>query len=272
VARGGSQAIAEALASLLRAHGGEIQVNSEIRSLGELEGASAVLLDLTPRQVLRIAQGWLPPWYRRQLGAFRYAPGVFKVDWALSGPIPWRAPECHRAGTLHLGASSAEIMASADAAWYGRPDRTPFVLLAQPSLFDPTRCPPERHTAWAYCHVPFASTEDRTEAIERQVERFAPGFRERILARHTFNSRELEAHDANLVGGDINGGVQDVRQMVFRPVPRLDPYATPVRNLFLCSASTPPGGSVHGMCGFHAARSLLSRLGAGRTGRTRSAA
>ncbi len=258
--RGGSQAIADALAALLRRHGGTIHTGSEVRSLEPFAAAPAVLLDLTPRQVLAVAGERLPDRYRRQLAAFRYGPGVFKVDWALREPIPWTAPACRRAGTVHLAPGSAAIAASAAAAWNGAPDDEPFVLLTQPSLFDPSRAPAGRHTAWAYCHVPNGSTADRAAAVEAQVERFAPGFREVVLARHTFDTRQLEAHDANLVGGDINGGVQDLRQFFFRPVPRLDPYATPLAGVFLCSASTPPGGAVHGMCGYHAARSARRRL------------
>jgi phytoene dehydrogenase-like protein len=261
IPRGGSQAIADALAGLLRQHGGEIVTGSPVRSLEETEGSAAVLLDLTPRQVLAVAGDRLPSGYRRQLAAYRYAPGVFKMDWALSEPIPWTAPECRAAGTIHLAPTSADVERSARMAWDGSPDERPHVILAQPSLIDPTRAPDGRHTAWAYCHVPRGSTEDQSERIERQIERFAPGFRDVVLARHTMNTRQLEAHDANLIGGDINGGVHDLRQFLFRPVPRLDPYATPVPGLFICSASTPPGGAVHGMCGYHAARSVLRRLG-----------
>ncbi|MFW5950499.1 MAG: phytoene desaturase family protein, partial [Gemmatimonadota bacterium] len=232
---------------------------------GHVENVDALLparvvLDLTPRQVLAVAGHRLPPRYRRRLRRFRYGPGAFKVDWALSEPIPWTNPDCRRAGTLHLGGSAGAIARSAEAAWNGEHDQEPFVLLAQPTLFDPSRAPEGRHTAWAYCHVPHGSTRDMTAAVERQVERFAPGFRDTILARSTMNTRALEAHDPNLVGGDINGGVQDVPQLLFRPAPRLDPYATPDPGLFLCSASTPPGGAVHGMCGYHAARSVLRRL------------
>ncbi len=260
IARGGSQSIADALAALLRAHGGQIVTSSPVRSLAGLSDATCVL-DLTPRQVLAVAGSQLPARYRAQLAAYRYAPGVFKMDWALSEPIPWTAAECRAAGTIHLGPSSADIVRSADDAWYGRPDARPFVLLTQPSLFDRSRAPDGKHTAWAYCHVPNGSTTDMTGPIERQIERFAPGFRDIVLARHTFNTCELESHDANLVGGDINGGVQDLWQFLFRPVPRLDPYATPLPNVFLCSSSTPPGGAVHGMCGYHAARSVLRRMG-----------
>jgi phytoene dehydrogenase-like protein len=260
VARGGSGAITGALAGLLREYGGRIETGSPVLNIDELPGADAVLLDLTPRQVVAVAGHRLPARYRRSLDRYRYGPGVFKVDWALREPIPWTAPEARRAGTLHLGGDGGAIARSADAAASGRHHEDPFVLLAQPSVFDPSRALEGRHTAWAYCHVPHGSTADMTAAIERQVERFAPGFRDIILGRHTMNTRALEAHNANLVGGDINAGIQDLRQFLFRPVPRLDPYATPVRGLYICSASTPPGGGVHGMCGYHAARSALRRL------------
>lgn len=260
IARGGSQRIADALADLIEEHGGTIVTGSPVRSLDPLPEAAATFLDLTPRQVLELAGERLPGRYTRWLHRYRYAPGVFKIDWALSEPIPWTAPECRRAGTIHLGGSTAEIADSAAAAWHGEPDENPFVLLAQPSLFDPSRAPEDRHTAWAYCHVPHGSTEDMTLEIERQVERFAPGFGDVVLARSTMNTRELEEHNPNLVGGDINGGVQDLRQFLIRPVPRIDPYRTPVNGLYLCSSSTPPGGAVHGMCGYNAARSALRRL------------
>ena len=260
LARGGSRAIADALAALLELHGGLIETGAPVTSLDDLAPADAILLDLTPRQVLAVAGTRLPARYRRQLARYRYGPGVCKVDWALSEPIPWRAPACARAATVHLGGSADEIAAAARAPWAGRLDVPPFVILAQPSLFDPTRAPPGRHTAWAYCHVPHGCPADRADAIEAQVERFAPGFVETILARHTLTAPALERHDPNLVGGDIAGGSDDLRQLFLRPVPRRDPYATPLPNLFLCSASTPPGGGVHGMCGYHAARSALARL------------
>jgi phytoene dehydrogenase-like protein len=260
IARGGSQGIADALAEIVRTSGGEIVTGSPVRSLRALDGHAAVVLDLTPRQVLSISGNDLPSGYTHRLAAYRYAPGVFKIDWALSEPVPWTAPECRRAGTIHLAPSGSDVERSASAAWAGQGDDVPYVIFSQPSLFDPTRAPEGRHTAWAYCHVPHGSIEDRTAAIERQVERFAPGFREVVLARHTMHTRQLETHNPNLVGGDINGGVQDLRQHFFRPVARPDPYATPVRGLYLCSAATPPGGGVHGMCGFHAARSVLRRL------------
>ena len=258
--RGGSQRIARALATVLDELGGSIVTGSRVASLDPFDSAAAVLLDVTPRQLVAIAGARLPARYRRQLEGFRYGPGVFKIDWALADPIPWTAPECRRAGTVHLGGSAEEIARSARLAWQGEDDPRPFVLLAQPSLFDASRAPAGGHTAWAYCHVPHGSTVDQSERIERQVERFAPGFRERILARHTFDTAALERHDANLVGGDINGGVQDLWQLVFRPVMRLDPYRTPDPRIYLCSASTPPGGAVHGMCGYHAAQSALRRL------------
>lgn len=261
IPRGGSQRIADALAGVLAEHGGEIVTGSAVRSLDPFAAAPAVVLDLTPRQVLAVAGDRLPHRYRRRLSRWRYAPGVFKVDWALSGPIPWTAAECAGAGTVHLGGGADEIVRSSIAAWTGEDDPSPFVLLAQPSRFDPSRAPAGRHTAWAYCHVPHGSRRDMTAAIEAQVERFAPGFRDLILARHTLDPAALEARNENLVGGDINGGVQDLWQFLFRPVPRLDPYATPDPRLFLCSSSTPPGGAVHGMCGYHAARSVLHRLG-----------
>jgi phytoene dehydrogenase-like protein len=263
IARGGSRSIADALAGVLRGQGGRIVTEAPVGNVDDLPPADAVLLDLTPRQVLEVAGHRLPDRYRRRLGRFRYAPGVFKVDWALSEPIPWTAAACREAGTVHVGGGPEAIARSADAAWNGRLDEAPYVILAQPSLFDPSRAPRDRHTAWAYCHVPHGDTRNRTAAIERQVERFAPGFGDAILARSTMNTAALEDHNPNLVGGDIAGGVQDLAQLFFRPAPTFDPYAIPAPGLFLCSASTPPGGGVHGMCGWHASRSVLGRLGAG---------
>jgi phytoene dehydrogenase-like protein len=257
VARGGSQRLVDALASQLRSLGGEIQTARWVESLDEVEAHTPVLLDVTPRQLLRLAGARLPAGYGRRLGRYRYGPGVFKLDWALEAPIPWSAAEVLRAGTVHLAGTLDEIVASEEAAVRGRHADRPFVLLVQPTLFDPTRAPDGRHTAWAYCHVPQGSTRDMTEAIESQVERFAPGFRDLILGRSVMDSAEVERRNPNYVGGDINGGVQDLRQLFTRPVPRLDPYSTPLRGLYLCSSSTPPGGGVHGMCGYHAARSAL---------------
>jgi len=218
-----------------------------------------VLLDLTPKQVLHVAGQHLPDGYRRELGRFQYGLGTFKVDWALDGPIPWRAPEVMRAGTVHLGGTIEEMEASRRAEWAGQPPERPLVLLSQPTLFDPTRAPVGEHTAWGYCHLPNGSTADMTDRIEAQVERFAPGFRNRIVARHVKGPAEFERHNANLVGGDVGGGEVTLRQLFFRPALRPVPYATPAPHLFICSASTPPGAGVHGMCGFHAARTVLQR-------------
>lgn len=261
IARGGSQSIANALASLLREYGGEVVTGARVASIDELPPDDVVFLDLTARPALEVARTRLPRRYRRRLARYRYGPGAFKVDWALSEPIPWRAPECRRAATVHLGGSFAEIAAATGAAWNGMIDERPFVIIAQPTLFDPTRAPPGKHTAWAYCHVPNGSTVDLTDAIEAQVERFAPGFREIIIARSTRNAAEMERDNPNQVGGEFNGGAETLFQFVFRPAIRVDPYSTPVEGIYLCSASTPPGGGVHGMCGYNAARSALRWLG-----------
>jgi phytoene dehydrogenase-like protein len=255
--RGGSQRIADALVSYFRALGGTVETDHYVRSLQELPPARTVLFDVTPRQLLRIAGSKLSALYRWQLSRYRYGMGVFKIDWALDGPIPFRAEACRQAGTVHLGGTFSEIAEAEALTARGRHPKAPFVLLAQPSLFDTSRAPAGAHTAWAYCHVPNGSTVDRTEAIERQVERFAPGFRDRILARHTFNTRQLEAHNANYIGGDINGGVLDLGQLFTRPALRWSPYRTSLPGVYLCSSSTPPGGGVHGMCGYHAARQAL---------------
>ncbi len=257
IARGGSQHIAAALAAYLRQLGGEIVVAAPVQSIDELPPARHMLFDVTPRQLARLAGHKLPARYVRKLLAYRYGLGVFKVDWALDGPIPWRDPTCARTATLHLGGSYDEIAASEKAAWRGEHVDRPFVLLAQTSLFDPSRAPSGGQTAWAYCHVPHGSTLDRTEQITAQVERFAPGFRDRILACSVKNTVALEAYNANYLGGDINGGVQDWRQLYSRPVLRAVPYSTPNPAIYLCSSATPPGGGVHGMCGYHAARAVL---------------
>jgi phytoene dehydrogenase-like protein len=259
IPRGGSQAIANALASYFESLGGRIVTNSRIRSLAELGEASLVLCDVTPRQFVALASHRLPDRFSRKLEAYRYGPGVFKVDWALRAPIPWKAAECSRAGTVHVGGSLDEIAASERAIAGATPSPRPFVLVVQPSLFDSSRAPAGQHTAWAYCHVPHASTADMTERIESQIERFAPGFRARILARHTMTPADLESHNANLIGGDITGGAQDLRQLVLRPT-RLF-YRTPLDGVYLCSSSTPPGGAVHGMCGYHAAHAALRARG-----------
>jgi len=260
-ARGGSGRIADALVAEGRELGVEIVTGSRVASLADLPRAKATVLDLTPRQVVGIAGGRLPARYRRALTRFRYGPGIFKIDWALDGPIPWGDPAAARAGTVHLGGTMADVAAWEAAVAAGRLGDRPFVLVVQASRFDPSRAPAGKHTAWAYCHVPNGSVVDMTAAIEGQMERFAPGFRDLVLARATKNSAELEAYDANYVGGDINGGIQDWRQLVFRPVVRWDPYRMPVDGFYLCSSSTPPGGGVHGMCGSLAARSALRRMG-----------
>ncbi|WP_041448711.1 NAD(P)/FAD-dependent oxidoreductase [Anaeromyxobacter sp. Fw109-5] len=257
---GGAQAIPHALAALLRASGGEIVTGEEVRSLAALPRTRATLLDLTPRQVLRVAGDRLPRRYARALARFRYGPGAFKVDYALDGPIPWLAAECARAGTVHLGGTLEEIAASEAAVWRGELAVRPYVLVAQHTLFDPPRAPPGKHTAWAYCHVPSGFGGDALGALEAQLERFAPGFRERVLTRAVRGPAALEADDPNLVGGDVGAGANTLGQTLFRPAARLVPWSTPVPGLYLCSASTPPGGGVHGMCGYHAAQTALRRL------------
>lgn len=259
VARGGSQHLANAMASYLRSLGGEIETGAAVESLDHLPPSRAVLCDVTPRQFLRIAGRRVPPRYRRRLECYRYGPGVFKMDWALSAPVPWRAAACRRAGTVHLGGSLEEIADSERAAWDGRVHDRPYVLLVQPSQFDTSRAPAGQHTLWAYCHVPHASSHDMTGAIERQIERFAPGFRDTITARHAMGPAEMERRNANLVGGDISGGAADIRQLLTRPVVSFDPYATPIAGVYLCSSSTPPGVGVHGMCGYYAAQSALKK-------------
>ena len=257
IPRGGAGSIGRALAGCFTSLGGDVVTRCEIHRLDELPHSGATLLDITPRQFLRLAGSQLPALYRGQLRHFAYGLGTCKVDWALDAPIPWAAPECARAATVHLGGSLAEIAAAHAAAWAGSNPSEPFVILAQPTLFDPSRAPEARHTAWAYCHVPPGSNADLTERIEQQVERFAPGFRRRILARHTFTSAGLERHNPNLVGGDIAGGISNLAQLLTRSALQLNPYRTPLRGVYLCSASTPPGGGVHGMCGYHAAQSVI---------------
>ena len=258
--RGGAQRISGALASHLTSLGGRIETGVPVERLEDVPAAAVTLLDMTPRQVVKIAGRRLPGRFRRSLDAYRYGPAAFKVDWALSGPVPWRASECARAGTVHLGGSIDEIANAERDVWLGRhPDR-PFVLLSQPSLFDPSRAPEGRHTVWAYCHVPNGSRFDMTDRIEAQVERFAPGFRERILKRSVRPPAALEEYNPNCVGGDINGGVQDLGQLFSRPARMLNPYSIPSTDIYICSSSTPPGGGVHGMCGYFAARAALRRL------------
>jgi phytoene dehydrogenase-like protein len=260
LARGGSQAIADALAALVRSHGGEIVTSAPVATLAELPPSRVTLFDVTPRQLVAIAGERLPARYRRRLERFRYGPGVFKVDAALDGPIPWKAADCARAGTVHLGGTLAEVAAAESAVWRGEHPERPFVLVAQQSLFDPTRAPAGKHTLWAYCHVPNGSAVDMTDPILGQLERFAPGLRDRILHMVTHGPAALERDNPNYVGGDIGGGANVVGQMLGRPAWRLNPYATPAPGLYLCSSSTPPGGGVHGMCGFLAAQSALKAL------------
>jgi phytoene dehydrogenase-like protein len=259
LARGGSQRLADAMRDHLTALGGEVVTSHAVEALDELPPARAILLDVGPRQLLRLAGDRLPPRYRRALGRFRYGPGACKVDWALDGPIPWRAEGCARAATVHVGGTLEEIAASEHAVARGKHAERPFVLLAQQSLFDPTRAPEGKHTGWAYCHVPSGSGRDVSERVEAQVERFAPGFRDLVRARSVLPATELARRNPNFVGGDINGGLANLRQLIARPAPRLDPYSTPADGVYLCSASTPPGGGVHGMCGYFAARSALRR-------------
>jgi phytoene dehydrogenase-like protein len=259
IPRGGAQSLTNALCSYLSALGGKIRTSSRVESLATLSEYELILCDVTPRQLLRIAGERLSEGYRHQLEGFRYGPGVFKVDYALSGPIPWKAAECLRAATVHLAGTFEECAAGEKATRGGQLAERPFVLLVQPTLFDPTRAPAGKHTAWAYCHVPNGSKADVLTKIEDQIERFAPGFREVVLARRTFSPANLEAMDANLVGGSIEGGVTDIRQFLFRPTWRH--YGTSTPDLYICSASTPPGGGVHGMCGYHAARAALARFG-----------
>jgi phytoene dehydrogenase-like protein len=259
-AKTGSFAIVRALADYFVSLGGTIRTSTPVRSLRDLPPSRVVIFDVTPRQLAGIAGDALPASYMKKLRRFRYGPGVFKLDLALDGPIPWRSDACRHAATVHVGGTIEEINRHETAIWRGATTGKPFVLVAQQSLFDATRAPEGKHTGWAYCHVPHGSTEDMTGAIEAQIERFAPGFRARILARHTMNTAQFEAHDANLVGGDIAGGANNLMQFLARPFPQLDPYATPNPRLFIGSSSTPPGGGVHGMCGFWAAQSALRAL------------
>ena len=260
VVRGGSIGIARALASHLAELGGVIRTQARVRSAADLPAARVFLFDTDPLQLALICAAVLPDRYLRRLRRFRFGPGVFKLDWALDGPIPWADPNCLQASTVHVGGTLAEIAVSEAAMWRGEHAERPFVLVVQQSLFDATRAPAGKHTGYAYCHVPHASTVDMTGRIEAQIERFAPGFRERILARSAMTTAAFERDNPNYVGGAITGGAADIRQLFTRPVARLDPYATPHPRVFLCSASTPPGGGVHGMCGYHAAHSALRRL------------
>jgi phytoene dehydrogenase-like protein len=261
VPRGGSHSIAAALAGYLKSLGGEIRTGERVSAFAQLPPARAYLFDTDPYQLADIAGDQLPNGYRRRLRRYRYGPATFKLDWALDGPIPWRDPRCRRASTVHVGGTLEEIAAAERTVARGRVAERPYLILCQQSEFDPGRAPAGQHTGYAYCHVPARSEVDVTDYIEAQVERFAPGFRDRILARHVTTPRDFERHNPNYVGGAITGGSADITQLFTRPVARLDPYATPNARIFICSASTPPGGGVHGMCGYHAARSVLRRWG-----------
>jgi phytoene dehydrogenase-like protein len=258
IARGGSQSITNALAACLTAYGGRIHTSTRIETFRQLPSCDITLCDLTPRQLLHIFEDKLSPSYRNRLRKYRYGPGVFKVDYALTSPIPWKAAECLRAATVHVGGSMQEITASESAMSQGKISEKPFILVTQPTLFDPSRAPEGKHTAWAYCHIPNGSHVNCLENLEKQIARFAPGFRDCILARRIFAPADLEAMDANLVGGDIGGGAVDIRQLLFRPTWRQ--YRTSAPDIYLCSSSTPPGGAVHGMCGYNAAHTALRHL------------
>jgi phytoene dehydrogenase-like protein len=260
VTRGGSQNLANGLASYLRSLGGELETGRRVSSMNDIPRSRAVLFDTTPRQMGTIAADELPALYHKQLGRFRYGAGVFKLDYALSGPIPWTAHDCSTAGTVHVGGGMAEMSVSEASVWQGKIPERPLVLVVQPTIFDSSRAPAGKHTAWAYCHVPAGCTEDMTDRIEAQIERFAPGFRELVIGRHVMSPAWIEAHNANYIGGDINAGVQDWRQLFTRPTLSLNGYVTPNPRLYLCSSSTPPGGAVHGMCGYFAASAALKRV------------
>lgn len=257
IPKGGSQKIADALASYFISLGGQIQLNTYVKSLNELPSSHAVLFDVTPKQLLQIAGHKFSSLYKWQLERYRYGDGVFKVDWALDAPIPFTAEQCRRAGTVHVGGGIDEIALSEKASYKGYHSPSPYVLLAQQSLFDSSRAPEGKHTAWAYCHVPNGSVKDMTATIEKQIERFAPGFRDTILAKHTFNTEQIHEHNPNYIGGDINGGVIDIGQLFTRPALRWSPYKSSAKGVYICSSSTPPGGGVHGMCGYYAAKRAL---------------
>jgi phytoene dehydrogenase-like protein len=253
LAKGGSGAITRALASYLRTLGGEVRTGVHVKDLRQIPPTRALFFNLTPAQLIRVAGDRLPAWYRRRIGAYRYGPGVFKLDWALSEPIPWKDADCARAGTVHLGGSLENINRSTEYTWSGRPPEDPYVLVAQPSLFDATRAPEGKHVGWAYCHVPNGSAVDMTGRIERQIERYAPGFRDVILSRSVMGPAALERRNPNLMGGEINGGAAVLGQVFFRPTAKPAPHRI-TRGMYLCSASAPPGGGVHGMGGWYAAR------------------
>ncbi len=260
VAVGGTQSITRALLSILRGLGGEIICETSVSALEALPKAKAYLFDTSPRAMSEICHSQFPEGYRDRLKSYRYGPGVFKVDWALNEPIPWTNAEARLTACLHVGGTFDEVADAERECWQGHHSRRPFLILAQPTVVDPSRAPEGKHTAWAYCHVPNGSTVDMQARIEEQVERFAPGFRDCILESHTMMTTDVEAYNPNYIGGDVIGGVQDLGQLYTRPVARLNPYTTPAKNIFLCSASTPPGAGVHGMCGYHAAKTALKRI------------
>ena len=257
--RGGANKIADALGAYFLSLGGKIETDFEVKNIDELPASRVVLFDITPRQIIKITAHRLPDAYRKRLEKYKYGAGVFKMDFALNEPIPWKAKQCFEAGTVHVGGTFEEIAESERAHAEGKISETPFVLVAQNSLFDTTRAPENKHTAWAYCHVPNGATADMTEQIENQIERFAPGFRDCILAKAVKSPADLEKHNANYIGGDINGGAGILSQLFTRPVAKINPYAIPSKGLYICSSSTPPGGGVHGMCGYHAAKSAFER-------------
>lgn len=260
VIKGGSQQMANALAHYFTSIGGKIETNFPVQSLQQLPSAHAVLFDVTPRQLLQIAGHKFSSFYKWQLNKYRYGMGVFKIDWALDEAIPFTADVCRRAGTVHIGNTFEEIAAAEKMTWQGQHTEKPFVLLSQQSLFDTSRAPAGKHTAWGYCHVPHGSEKDMTACIENQVERFAPGFKDRILARHVMNTAAMENYNSNYIGGDINGGIMDIGQLFTRPALRFSPYKTSAKGIYICSSSTPPGGGVHGMCGYQAGKKALKDI------------
>jgi phytoene dehydrogenase-like protein len=260
IPEGGSQRITETMADILRGLGGEIQCGWQIKTLAELPPAKAILFDVSPRNLSRICGDALPARYRKKLEAFRHGPGVFKVDYALNAPIPWENEWCRKTGVVHVGGAIEEIATSERESWFGKHPAKPFILVNQPTLDDPSRAPLGKHIAWAYCHVPSGSTKDMLETMNAQIERFAPGFRDCIMAQHTMNCAQMEDYNANYIGGDVVGGVNDLWQLFTRPAGLIQPYATPNPRVFLCSASTPPGGGVHGMCGYWAAECVMKRI------------
>jgi phytoene dehydrogenase-like protein len=259
IPEGGSQSIADALVRILKSHGGELRCEANVRSMKDLPPARAYLFDISPKNLAAICGDALPSGYRHRLEKYRHGPGIFKVDYALNAPIPWTNAACRQAGTVHVGGTFEAIAQSERDAWEGRLCDKPFTLVVQPSVFDPTRAPTGKHTVWAYCHVPHGSTVDRLETITAHIERFAPGFRDCVLTAHTMNCADMERYNPNYIGGDVIGGVTDISQLFTRPVARLNPYTTPNPKIYLCSASTPPGGGVHGMCGYWAAEAAMKR-------------